>query len=99
SSRRRHTISKRDWSSDVCSSDLMNGVNYMLPFVIAGGIIIALSFAFGITAADPASEDYNVIAGALSRIGGDTAFAMMVPALAGEIGRASCREGVWREER
>lgn len=36
----------------------MNGVNYMLPFVIAGGIIIALSFAFGITAADPNSADY-----------------------------------------
>src|SRR5699024_8514643 len=27
SSRRRHTRSKRDWSSDVCSSDLPNGVN------------------------------------------------------------------------
>src|SRR5271167_17069 len=26
SSRRRHTRSKRDWSSDVCSSDLMTGV-------------------------------------------------------------------------
>src|SRR5437868_11467168 len=25
SSRRRHTRSKRDWSSDVCSSDLVNG--------------------------------------------------------------------------
>lgn len=42
----------------------MNGVNYMLPFVIAGGIIIALSFAFGITAADPNSADYNVLAAA-----------------------------------
>ncbi|PQD31548.1 PTS fructose transporter subunit IIC [Enterococcus durans] len=59
----------------------MSGVNYMLPFVIAGGIIIALSFAFGITASDPQSENYNALAGALSRIGGDTAFAMMVPAL------------------
>lgn len=59
----------------------MNGVNYMLPFVIAGGIIIALSFAFGITASDPDSADYNVLAGALSTIGGGTAFAMMVPAL------------------
>lgn len=47
----------------------MNGVNYMLPFVIAGGIIIALSFAFGITAADPNSADYNVLAAAFSRIG------------------------------
>src|SRR5699024_11621940 len=27
SSRRRHTRSKRDWSSDVCSSDLTKGVN------------------------------------------------------------------------
>ncbi|BBM17322.1 PTS fructose transporter subunit IIBC [Enterococcus avium] len=59
----------------------MNGVNYMLPFVIAGGIIIALSFAFGITASDPKSDDYNALAGALSTIGGGTAFAMMVPAL------------------
>src|SRR5699024_11959906 len=27
SSRRRHTRSKRDWSSDVCSSDLVNAAN------------------------------------------------------------------------
>src|SRR5699024_11246793 len=27
SSRRRHTRSKRDWSSDVCSSDLLDQVN------------------------------------------------------------------------
>lgn len=63
----------------------MNGVNYMLPFVIAGGIIIAFSFAFGITAADPNSENYNVLAKALSDIGGGAAFAMMVPALAAGI--------------
>src|SRR5699024_6529024 len=33
-SRRRHTISKRDWSSDVCSSDLMasEGCVYSTPF-------------------------------------------------------------------
>src|SRR5699024_11259318 len=29
SSRRRHTISKRDWSSDVCSSDLMDDVIFV----------------------------------------------------------------------
>src|SRR5699024_11821155 len=29
SSRRRHTISKRDWSSDVCSSDLTYDYNYL----------------------------------------------------------------------
>lgn len=59
----------------------MNGVNMMLPFVIAGGIIIAMSFAFGINASNPESADYNVLAAALSQIGGDVAFAMMVPAL------------------
>lgn len=63
----------------------MNGVNYMLPFVIAGGILIALSFAFGIEAANPDSDQYNVIAGALSKIGGGTAFTLMVPALAAGI--------------
>ncbi|SJN23195.1 PTS system, fructose-specific IIBC component (EIIBC-Fru) (Fructose-permease IIBC component) (Phosphotransferase enzyme II, BC component) [Marinilactibacillus psychrotolerans 42ea] len=63
----------------------MNGVNYMLPFVIAGGILIAMSFAFGIEASDPTSDSYNVIAAALSQIGGDTAFALMVPALAAGI--------------
>src|SRR5699024_12195537 len=34
SSRRRHTRSKRDWSSDVCSSDLKAFVENELPFFI-----------------------------------------------------------------
>lgn len=77
----------------------MSGVNYMLPFVIAGGIIIAMSFAFGIEASDPASDKYNVLAGALSTIGGGTAFALMVPALAAGIatsiaGRAGFAPGL-----
>lgn len=63
----------------------MSGVNYMLPLVIAGGILIALSFAFGIDASNPNSDSYNVIAEALSKIGGETAFALMVPALAAGI--------------
>lgn len=63
----------------------MNGVNYMLPLVIAGGILIAFSFAFGINAADPSDPSYNQIAGVLSTIGGNTAFALMVPALAAGI--------------
>ncbi|MFB3166688.1 fructose-specific PTS transporter subunit EIIC [Neobacillus sp. 179-C4.2 HS] len=76
----------------------MNGVNYMLPFVIAGGILIALSFAFGIDASNPESDSYNALAGALSKIGGDTAFALMVPALAAGIsvsiaGRAGLATG------
>lgn len=77
----------------------MNGVNYMLPFVIAGGILIAISFAFGIHAADPDSNSYNKLAGALSKIGGDTAFQLMVPALSAGIassiaGRAGFAPGL-----
>lgn len=80
-------------------SHFMTGVNFMLPFVIAGGIITALSFAFGIEASDPASASYNVIAAALSEIGGGTSLALMVPVLAGGIsysvaGRAGIAPGV-----
>jgi len=59
----------------------MTGVSYMLPFVVAGGILIALSFAFGIHAADVEGS----LAWALMKIGGGTAFALMVPILAGYI--------------
>src|SRR5699024_12213362 len=34
--RRRHTISKRDWSSDVCSSDLIGAVGMFLPLIPEG---------------------------------------------------------------
>ncbi|MGE7759888.1 PTS fructose transporter subunit IIABC [Peribacillus sp. NPDC097895] len=66
---------------------LMNGVSNMLPFVVGGGILVALSFFFGIEAADPANPDYNPIAKALSDIGGGTsgAFFLLVPVLAGFI--------------
>src|SRR5699024_4308919 len=37
SSRRRHTRSKRDWSSDVCSSDLsIEGVGSVIPSLVRG---------------------------------------------------------------
>ncbi|MGC3256720.1 hypothetical protein ACPTG2_29180, partial [Pseudomonas aeruginosa] len=40
--------------------NLMNGVSHMLPFVVAGGILIALSFAiWGIYSFDPESSQYN----------------------------------------
>src|SRR5207249_7065319 len=41
-SRRRHTRSKRDWSSDVCSSDLY--VAFVVPQVDAGWIVIFPDF-------------------------------------------------------
>lgn len=64
---------------------LMNGVSNMLPFVVGGGILIAISFIFGIKAADPNDPSYHPIAEALSTIGGGNAFALMIPVLAGFI--------------
>jgi len=66
---------------------LMSGVSNMLPFVVGGGILIALSFFFGIEASDPTSPHYNPIAKALNDIGGGTmgAFFFLVPVLAGYI--------------
>ncbi|WP_377888124.1 fructose-specific PTS transporter subunit EIIC [Alkalihalobacillus sp. R86527] len=64
---------------------LMNGVSNMLPLVVGGGILIALSFIFGINAADPEDPSYNAFAAALSTIGGGNAFALMIPVLAGFI--------------
>ncbi|MGY0694348.1 PTS fructose transporter subunit IIABC [Virgibacillus sp. FSP13] len=64
---------------------LMNGVSNMLPFVVGGGILIALSFFWGINSADPDSSEYNAFAYMLNTIGGGKAFFLMVPVLAGFI--------------
>ena len=64
---------------------LMTGVSFMLPLVIAGGILIALCFAFGIHSANPEHESYNVLAAAFDKIGGGSAFALMIPVLAAGI--------------
>jgi PTS system fructose-specific IIC component len=60
---------------------LLTGVSFMLPMVVAGGLLIALSFVFGITA----FKEPGTLAAALMQIGGDTAFKLMVPLLAGYI--------------
>lgn len=64
---------------------LMNGVSNMLPFVVAGGILIAISFLFGVDASDPNSASYNSIAAMLKTIGSEYVFKLMVPVLAGFI--------------
>ncbi|MFX3623560.1 MAG: fructose-specific PTS transporter subunit EIIC [Ectobacillus sp.] len=59
---------------------LMNGVSNMLPFVVGGGILIALAFAFG------GIEAKGPIASVLMKIGGgEGAFFFIVPVLAGFI--------------
>ncbi|WNJ97395.1 PTS fructose transporter subunit IIBC [Vibrio ruber] len=60
---------------------LMTGVSHMLPVVVAGGLIIALSFVFGIEA----FKEEGTLAAALMKIGGGSAFALMIPVLAGYI--------------
>ncbi|MFN1548626.1 PTS fructose transporter subunit IIBC [Vibrio natriegens] len=60
---------------------LMTGVSHMLPVVVAGGLIIALSFVFGIEA----FKEEGTMAAALMNIGGGSAFALMIPVLAGFI--------------
>ena len=60
---------------------LLTGVSFMLPMVVAGGLMIALSFVFGITA----FKEEGTLAAALMQIGGETAFKLMVPLLAGYI--------------
>ena len=66
---------------------LMSGVSNMLPFVVGGGLLIAISFLFGIHSADPSSAEYNAFAAAVNSIGGGTngAFFLLVPVLAGFI--------------
>ncbi|MER2076651.1 PTS fructose transporter subunit IIABC [Psychrobacillus psychrotolerans] len=87
-------IYKHDKSKDEASSSegkggfykhLMNGVSNMLPFVVGGGILIAISFFWGINASNPDSPEYNEFAAMLNTIGGGNAFFLMVPVLAGFI--------------
>lgn len=61
---------------------LMTGVSYMLPFVVAGGLLIALAFAFG---GIYVFEQENTLGWALFQIGAPSGFALMVPILAGFI--------------
>src|SRR5207249_7479746 len=86
SSRRRHTRSKRDWSSDVCSSDLVrDGAGTITDVTANLTAAVAAGFIKGI-AVDP--QDWQrafVVAG--NRVAQTTD--------GGEIGRASCRERGW----
>lgn len=65
---------------------LMSGVSNMLPFVVGGGILIALSFMFGIQASNPNDPSFHPVAKLLSDIGGGNAFFLIIPVMAGFIG-------------
>lgn len=64
---------------------LMNGVSHMLPFVIGGGILIALAFLFDDYAIDPANFGKNTPLAAYLKTIGEQAFGMMLPVLSGFI--------------
>lgn len=65
--------------------DLMNGVSHMLPFVIGGGILIALAFLLDDYSIDPANFGSNLPRAAFFKAIGDAAFGFMLPILAGYI--------------
>jgi PTS system fructose-specific IIC component len=63
---------------------LMNGVSHMLVFVVAGGVLTAVSFLWGITSYDSTASDYNSFAAMLKIIGG-IGMNLMVPVLSAYI--------------
>src|SRR5699024_11921874 len=91
SSRRRHTRSKRDWSSDVCSSDLFFDIPFIWPVdpregtVQAGGGTLNLRSRPERSAAVIAHIPHGAAVTVYGQYGDWY-----------EIGRASCRERVWR---
>lgn len=64
---------------------LMNGVSHMLPFVIGGGILIAIAFLLDDPNIDPSNFGKNTPVAAFFKTIGDTAFSFMLPILAGYI--------------
>lgn len=64
---------------------LMNGVSHMLPFVIGGGILIALAFLFDDYTINPANFGKNTPLAAYLKTIGEQAFGLMLPVLAGYI--------------
>ena len=64
---------------------LMNGVSHMLPFVVGGGILIALAFLLDDYTINPANFGMNTPLAAFFKTIGGQAFGFMLPVLAGYI--------------
>lgn len=64
---------------------LMSGVSHMLPFVIGGGILIAIAFLIDDFSINPAGFGTNTPIAAFFKKIGETAFGLMLPMLAGYI--------------
>src|SRR5207249_9098524 len=89
SSRRRHTRSKRDWSSDVCSSDLVHHLDVksvpLAWFVVGNDEWFLAGRSFRVV--PQAAGAFLVIPDLHLRL------AAQVDAAVAQIGRASCRKG------
>src|SRR5690606_40362165 len=90
SSRRRHTRFSRDWSSDVCSSDLdeddnFDGITWRAGFAYSPHSDLSLQATYG-----RRQDDESLDASISYRISPKTS----LQASYNEIGRASCRERV-----
>src|SRR5690606_39897813 len=85
SSRRRHTRFSRDWSSDVCSSDLIALMGVMGPGF--GNLILALVYKEWVTPS-------RIVRGEVLAAK-NVEYVEAARAVGAQIGRASCRERVW----
>lgn len=77
-------VEEKESIGHVIYKHLMNGVSHMLVFVVAGGVLTAVSFLWGITSFDSTASDYNSFAAMLKIIGG-IAMNLMVPVLSAYI--------------
>ena len=79
------TSSEKESVGRTIYKHLMNGVSHMLPFVIGGGILIALAFLIDNFEIDPSNFGSNTPMAAFFKSTGDAAFGFMLPILAGYI--------------
>ena len=92
----KNAVAGKESAAHKIYTQLMNGVSHMLPFVVGGGILIAIAFLIDGLNVDinalPADQRSNFgtitpIAAMFKNIGG-VAFGLMLPVLAGFIGMA-----------
>ncbi|MGN8708707.1 fructose-specific PTS transporter subunit EIIC [Collinsella sp. HCP3S3_B1] len=77
-------VEEKESIGHIIYKHLMNGVSHMLVFVVAGGVLTAVSFLWGITSFDSTAADYNSFAAMLKIVGG-IAMNLMVPVLSAYI--------------
>lgn len=82
-----HSVDTGESTGRKIYKHLMNGVSHMLPFVVAGGIFIAIAFLIDTIAGNAGTADFGMVnpAAAWFKTIGGYAFNLMVPILAGFI--------------